>query len=233
MILDKCKTELRQKEAGHQQQQLLKEPSARTRRYPIRGGSGGNPAAACRSCGKPRHPPSSRCPACSAVCHKCNKKGQTQCFSKTVTATTEEQDNLPFLGMVFDGSVSSWTITIQVGEYLIPFKIDAGAQVTAISERTYNKLHLKKASTTIYRPAQRILSVVGQFTVDLSHGQRRAKQRVYVVKDLQASLLGLPSLTALQLLCRVDAITESSTDDDIIKLFPRVLKASATLVRSI
>ena len=44
------------------------------------------------------------------------------------------------------------------------------------------------------------------------------------MKDLQANLLGLPSLTALQLLCRVDAITESSTDDDIVKLFPRVFK---------
>ena len=199
LTLDKVKTELRQKEARHQQQKLLKEPSARpealeavkaheqrsqrlrgrggkvstrTSYNPIRGSSGGNPAGACRRCGKRRHPPSSRCPASSGVCHKCNRKGyyQTQCFSKTVTATTEEQDNLPFLGMVSDGSVSSWTITIRVGEYLIPFKINTGAQVTAISERTYNKLQLKKSSTTLYRPARRILPVVRQFTVDLSHG---------------------------------------------------------------
>ena len=117
----------------------------------------------------------------------------------------------------------------------MPFKMDTGPQVSAISEKIYQKLKevkLKKPSKALYGPAGHLLNVIGQFTADLSYGQRHAKQRVYVVRDLQANLLGLPALIALQLLCRVNTVTKSASNNDIIKHFPQVFEALATLVRS-
>jgi hypothetical protein len=84
----------------------------------------------------------------------------------------------------------------------------------------YQKLK-KKPSKTLYGPARHLLNVIGQFTADLSHRRRRAKQRVYVIRDLQANLLELPALIALQLLCRVNAVT---SDDDIVRHFPKVFE---------
>ena len=47
----------------------------------------------CTHCGRSEHQKGDRCPAKDATCHKCNRKGhyQSQCFSKTVAATTSEQ----------------------------------------------------------------------------------------------------------------------------------------------
>ena len=52
-------------------------------------GSVGKPH--CTRCGKSEHQKRDGCK--NATCHKCNKKGhyQSQCFSKTVAATTSEQ----------------------------------------------------------------------------------------------------------------------------------------------
>ena len=59
---------------------------------------------------------------------------------------------------------------------------------------------------------------------NLRFGQRRAKQRVFVVKDVQANLLGLPALITLKLLCPVDTVTKGTSEDNIIKHFPKVFE---------
>ena len=78
--------------------------------------------------------------------------------------------------------------------------------------------------TTLYGPARCILPVVGQFTVteDITYEERHAEeQRVFVVKDLQASL---PAPIALQLLQRVDTVTKTPVNDDIIRNFSKVFQ---------
>ena len=63
----------------------------------------------CRRCRKACHAPGANCPA---VCHRSNRKGhyQTQCFSKTV----ELKVDTAFLGVVSDGTVTTWTVSIRV-----------------------------------------------------------------------------------------------------------------------
>ena len=75
--------------------------------------------------------------------HKCHRKGhyQAQCFSKTIASTDELKVDMAFLGAVSDGSPTQWRISVQVGDKLLPFKMDTDAQVTAISEETFNQLH--------------------------------------------------------------------------------------------
>ena len=43
---------------------------------------------------KPRHKQEDTCPAKTATCNKCKRRGHysSQCFSKTVAATTEEDE---------------------------------------------------------------------------------------------------------------------------------------------
>ena len=72
--------------------------------------------------------------------------------------------------------------------------------------------------TTLYGPARCILPVVGQFTVteDITYEERHAEeQRVFVVKDLQANQL---------LLQRVDTVTKTPVNDDIIRNFSKVFQ---------
>lgn len=83
------------------------------------------------------------------------------------------------------------------------FKLDTGAEVTAISEATYKKLDtlpLEKASNTLYGPTHQSLKVLEQFTGTLEHQGHSSTQTVFVVQDLRSNLLGLPAIGSLQLL---------------------------------
>ena len=54
----------------------------------------------CTRCGKGPHQADSRCPASTATCHRCNRKGhyQSQCFSKIRAHTDELTTDTAFLG---------------------------------------------------------------------------------------------------------------------------------------
>ena len=116
LTLEKVKKSIRQREAVHQQQQMLKgagEPSSlETLHYDRRtktgqrgsqqqrgtphGGARTKPSPsphsgtikACTRCGKGPHP-RDKCPAKDAVCHRCNRKGHysATCYAKTVAVT--------------------------------------------------------------------------------------------------------------------------------------------------
>ena len=60
-----------------------------------------------------------------------------------------------------------WTATVRVGRDNIDFKIDTGAGVTAITEKTFKALkqpHLKRPLRILFGPAKKELEVLGQFT---------------------------------------------------------------------
>ena len=167
LTLEKAKTMARQKEAIAEQSSQLRgdgskqspiavdqvrggqpHPTRRGNAIDIgrsnnkpRGGPAGNPQ--CTRCGKPKHPRGDRCPARDATCHKCNRKGhfQSQCFSKTVAATSNELSlDSAFVGNVSTSQPVSWNTTIFMKEREVNFKLDTGAEVTAISNTLYRSL---------------------------------------------------------------------------------------------
>ena len=119
LTLEKAKKSIRQKEAVHEQQRELqgdgsaKDPivvdevrHTHWRGQKTKGGSSYKPqpkrggtrsSQPCMRCGKARHPTPDKCPALSATCSKCNRKGHygSQCLSKTVAATTQEVEAGP------------------------------------------------------------------------------------------------------------------------------------------
>ena len=103
-----------------------------------------------------------------------------------------------------------------------------GAEVTAISDSLYRSLgggHLRKPTKVLYGPGRQTLNVLGQFEATLKHHQNTSLQVVYVIRGLQNNLLGLPAITSLQILRRVNAIQ----GEDVRRQFPSVFHGLGTL----
>ena len=92
----------------------------------------------CSCCGKERHS-WHKCPARDADCHKCGKKGHfsSACFSKGKSSAAADTLTLDttFLGAVTGPTGEhAWTSELLIEDRQTIFKLDTGAEVTAISE---------------------------------------------------------------------------------------------------
>ena len=92
-----------------------------------------------------------KCPAREGICHNCQRKGHygSQCFSKNMSeiATTESDAegsiwDTAFLDTVSNSGEKTWLISIKVQNIDVKFKLDTGAEVTAISEETFQLLKI-------------------------------------------------------------------------------------------
>lgn len=89
------------------------------------------------------------------------------------------------------------------------FKLDTGAEVTAISEAfkhlCIDRKLFQKPIKVLYDPACQSLKVVGQFKGELQTRKHSYQETVFVVRGLKNDLLGLPALTAFQLVQKLKA----------------------------
>lgn len=113
--------------------------------------------------------------------------------------------------------------------------MDTEAEVTVISDKLCHTLKaekLEKASRNLFRPAHQPLAVIGQFDGMLQRGEHTYTEKVYVVKNLLSSLLGLPAINALQLIKWVDATMETQTCEAITSSIqekcPKIFKGLGT-----
>ena len=167
--------------------------------------------AKCKRCRNKPHA-LSKCPAKEVVCHKCKRKGHysSQCFSKTVQEVTEqlvEDPETSFLSAIGSVNESSWNITIMINGQPIIFKLDTGAEVTAITESTLAKLdnvQLSPANKSLCGPDRKPLQVMGKLTVTLSSTNHKCNHDVHAIQLLKHNLSGLPAIKELHLLAQVD-----------------------------
>ena len=115
----------------------------------------------------------------------------------------------------------SWITTVRLEDQEVTFKMDTGAEVTAISEKIYHK-KLSKPDKVLYGASRQPLPVIGQFAAQFTYKTKSATQQVYVIKGLKNNLLGLPTITALNLIARVDAVTKQK--EEIFQQYPSVFK---------
>ena len=189
----------------------------------------------CKRCGREHSTAGDRCPARGVTCFKCNKKGhfQAQCLSKNVSETTTNQDSdmdTIFLGAL-DSGQSSWKVEAKVNGHPISFKLDTGAEVTAMSEQDYRTLGaipLKPSTLALYGPAQQALNVKGQFRGKLAIGQKTSTETIYVIRGLKTNLLGLPAITSLKLASRIDT-TINLDHTPPQQAFPKLFTGLGTL----
>ena len=152
------------------------------------------PRLLCKRCGKDH--PKGKCSAWGAVCFKCNRKGHfsSQCHSKTVAEGAPEnvlqavaEDSEGFLGAVYAEGTSSWTTSILLNGSETVFKLDTGAEVTAVSKPVYERLKgvkLQPTSRLLYGPTRQPLKVLGQFQATLARSQKATTQTVFVIDGL-------------------------------------------------
>ena len=237
LTLERAKKMVRQREAVYEQQEILKGASdvksleeVQTTRGPQKGRGKKMPMAKpkpkvrhttsqpknCGRCGKGQHQ-QDQCPARDVECHRCHKKGHysSLCYSKSVSeiASSEECLDTAFLNTLQKGKESCWRAKIQLCGKETMFKLDTGAEVTAVSEKTYQQLknqHLIPPQKVLYGPSQTPLKVLGQFEAQLCHRKASVRQQVFVVQGLKSDLLGLPAITALNLAVQVDATTRDT-----------------------
>ena len=197
----------------------------------------------CTRCGNELHP-RNRCPAKDAICSKCGKRGHyhSLCYSKEVLEIDNSDDSdhesfdveSAFLGAVDTSTLESqWTIKIHVNGKQVLFKVDTGAEVTAITEQTYLQLGkppLAAPKKALYGPSSQSLEVRGQMLAKLVHNDLKVEQPLYVVKGLKRDLLGLPAIVALKVAARIDATTKASEiPDSILQKYPTIFNGLGNL----
>ena len=108
------------------------------------------------------------------------------------------------------------------------FKLDTGAEVTAITQETYRQLGKPQLTDKqLLGPSRQPLKVEGQFKGKLVHKKATAIQPIYVIKGLKT--IGLPAIKALNLIARVETMTAKSTDSPVQEDFPNLFKGLGTL----
>ena len=176
-----------------------------------------NYADKCGRCGHGQHL-KSKCPAKDAQCHLCKKKGHFKLMCRTkpksVQEVTENHNDAFFLGSVTctDDSVSAWRVNLPLEGGTVRFKIDSGADVTVLTESSYNHLkpkpELKSTNTSLSSPGGP-LSCMGQFTAHAVIKGETYNFRVFVVKRIDMeNLLSRSTAVEMGLIKRVDHIAE-------------------------
>ena len=136
------------------------------------------------------------------------------CHTKTVAAVSGEPLETAYL-VTIERDFSShppWICQMKLNDILTPFKIDTGAEVTAISEETFRSLssELSKSSKALQGPDRKPLSALGSVKVSLNYKGRHTNQKVYVIKGLNHNLLGLPAIEALQLVAMLHSVQDET-----------------------
>ena len=182
----------------------------------------------CRYCGYDVHKRVD-CPARDEQCNNCRMKGHFAkvCMKKStvheVTADEEESKSY-FLGSV-ESDVSepdaiepepAWYTDLYTNRSHVRFKIDCGADVTVISEKTYRSMRdrpkLKQAHVkldTLGGP----LTCKGQFIARVQRNQHTVFVRMYVVNGDFDNLISRGDAVKLQLIARLDNVKSNKIYD--------------------
>lgn len=111
--------------------------------------------------------------------------------------------DLAFLDTVIQGCGSCWTTKIQLCGKETTFKIGTGAEVTAISNHTYETLtekpHLGVTSISVWTIPDTTHSASASSIQGTCSLYSTAMQDIYLVQGLKSDVLGLPAVRALNL----------------------------------
>ena len=131
-----------------------------------------------------------------------------------------------YLDTIAAHSPTTWMVTLKILGKEITFKVDTGAAVSAVSKECHEflgKPTLQKPSKSLQGPDSQSLNVIGT----ISHKGKSCKQHIFVVDNLRVNLLGLPGIVALNLVARIDSITDYTVM--VEEKFPSLFRGLSTL----
>ena len=149
----------------------------------------------------------------------------TTMLANVTTAGQQIHSDIAVLDTIGSGHTTSWTVKLKLLGVETMFKLDTGAEATAISENIHSVLgkpNLSNPSKILYGPGVQQLNVLGQFESTLKCKQKLCKQAIFVVRGLQNNLLGLPAIINLNLAARLDATTDY--DSLVQNKFPTIFE---------
>ena len=134
-----------------------------------------------------------------------------------------------FLGELHDGAHGAWNVDVLVDGKPVRFKLDSGADVTAIPEAQFETLFdkkvLQKPDRRLFGPCKYELRSVGKFQTRLQLLDASCTEEIYVVQDLENPLLGRNACSQLETLKQVNNVSSKEVPDPESKythLFPDV-----------
>ena len=110
-----------------------------------------------------------------------------------------------------------WRVTVLVENNSVSFKVDTGAKVTALSEIAFQSFtnpvpKLQKSTKILRGPNCTPLEVIGEVTMKLTYKGKSCNHRIFVIRNLQNNLLGLPAIKALEVIFGINAIEQNIPD---------------------
>ena len=215
---------------GRKHSQRRSQQTSKHRKAAQLSGRSNQPQNTCTRCGKSPSHDRRYCPARDAICRKCSKKGHFQavCHSTVRVGEIHREDQTDaFLGGVKTRVTpdNPWRLTLKLNDTPTDFQIDTGAEVTAISKASHEKISsptLASLGKTLRGPSNYPLPVTGCFTGRLEQGGQEVQQEIFVVQNLRQQLLGHPAIEALGLAVRVGAIFDEETTP--VQLFPQLFE---------
>jgi predicted aspartyl protease len=104
------------------------------------------------------------------IAHYCRQPCKT--WNQKVTSTENEESYLDTTCIDgTGGDDNAWRVDVAVNDQHVMFKVDTGAEVTAISEQTWASLRdtptLQKATKSLCGPDHMPLHLIGEATIEL------------------------------------------------------------------
>ena len=200
--------------------------------------SGSRKDQTCPKCGRSPSHDRQQCPARTAVCRKCKKRGHFQVVCRSpanvsgLQSRKLSQEDNAFMGALKGKKqpTEQWEVILKVNSRPVKFHIDTGAEVTVVSTRTWQKIgkpSLSASDRTLRCPDEHTLKVKGMFKGTLKTSERQTEQPVYIVDNLQTELLVRPSIESLKLITQVAAV---STNEPVAR-FPSLFTGHGQLER--
>ena len=174
LTLDAAKKSIRQKKAVKEQYKMLQanvaaEPTldevskfgGKWKPQNKQGGATGKSyGSVCTRCGRPSHNKGERCPATDVVCFTCTKRGhfEAHCFFRNKPRATANEVSLDgtFLDTEEFSTAKRLITSLLLENKTVSFKLDTGAEVTAVSEETFKmwpQVTLKHPDKKLFGPS--------------------------------------------------------------------------------
>jgi hypothetical protein len=201
----------------------------------------------CKWCGSNEPHSRANCKAKLATCNFCSKIGHysSVCRSKTQSKsvqaihTAQSLHSVPAIQSVNSqadalfidtivapaGQSQSWFADVAVDNATVHFRLDTGADATAIPVDVYQELFsapLLPIDTVLLGPSRTPLNAIGSFSATLAWKETTTKQIVYVVNGLHQPLLGRDAINALGLATCLAAVNTSVVDAASARFDPRL-----------
>ena len=167
-------------------------------------------AGKCNWCGQLQHD-RKVCPARQAICHNCQKPSH---FSSVCRSSPQikprGKSHVHSVGDIFlceiDDQGNCWAADITVNGHPTRFKLDTGASVSVLSDKTpwLNNCQLDRHPIKLREPGGIPLPVIGALKVTIRYQNREIVETVYVLRNQPTSLLSKAACVSLKIISRVD-----------------------------